>query len=118
MLDLIKQYLNNRLQLAKIEMVNILANVAAKLVSSFLMVIMILIIWLMLSFALAYWAGSFFDSPAAGFAIVGGVYLLIFIIYIVFSKETIDLKIKDKVVSIAFQTDKDLTDDYVDFEEE
>lgn len=118
MLDLFKKYLNNRLQLAKIEMVNILANVTANLVSYFLIVVMLLIIWLMLSFALSFWIGSYFDSNAAGFAIVGGGYVLIFIIYIVFSKDAIDNKIKDKVVSIAFHSDKELTDEYVEFEED
>ncbi len=118
MIDLIKKYLDNRVKLVKIELVSIMANLAASLVSSFMILLMITFIILMLSISLAFWMATLLDSNALGFLAVGGIYILAFIIYMAFSKGFIDTKVKDKIVSLSFKSEEELhEDEYVDFEE-
>jgi len=108
MVDLIKKYVENRIQLVKLELVGVLANVAAGLISSFLIFIMGMLILLMFSIALAFWLTGIFNSEVIGFAIVGGFYTLIFIIYILFSKNIIDTKVKDAIVEAALADEEEM----------
>jgi len=111
MIDLIKKYVDNRIQLIRLELINTVANVTAGLISSFLILIIGLFILMMFSFSLAYWLATVFESDAIGFAVVGGIYILIFIIYLVFSKDLIDKKVKDQIVKAVFDAEDDLKDD-------
>ena len=101
MVDLIKKYVENRIQLVKLELIGVLANVAAGLISSFLLFIMGMLILLMFSLSLAFWLTEIFESEIIGFSIVGGVYTLIFFIYLRFGKKIVDRKVKDVIVKEA-----------------
>jgi len=111
MFDFIKEYIDNRIQLVKLGLVSVLANLTAKLISSFLILIILLIIIFMFSISLAYFFGQYFQNIALGFAIVGGIYLLIFIVYMLFAKKPIDIKVKDTIVQAAFAAEKELTEE-------
>ncbi len=111
MIDLMKKYLDNRIQLIRLELITVLANVTAGLISSFLILIIGLFILLMFSLSLAFWLATVFESNAIGFVIVGGIYTLVFIIYLVFSKDAIDEKVKDRIVKAALDAENDLNDD-------
>ncbi len=111
MIDLMKKYLDNRIQLIRLELITVLANVTAGLISSFLILIIGLFILLMFSLSLAFWLATVFESNAIGFVIVGGIYTLVFIIYLVFSKDAIDKKVKDRIVKAALDAENDLNDD-------
>ncbi len=106
-----KKYLDNRIQLIRLELITVLANVTAGLISSFLILIIGLFILLMFSLSLAFWLATVFESNAIGFVIVGGIYTLVFIIYLVFSKDAIDEKVKDRIVKAALDAENDLNDD-------
>lgn len=110
MVELIKKYVENRIQLVKLELIGVLANVAAGLISSFLIFIMGMLILLMFSLSLAFWLTGIFDSEVIGFAIVGGIYTLIFIIYLRFSKNIIDTKVKDAIVKAALTDEEELSE--------
>jgi len=105
MIDLVKKYVENRIQLVKFNFIGAIANVAAALVSSFLLLIMGILIVLMFSIALGFWFATFFESEIIGFALVGVIYLVILIVYVMFAKEGIELKIKDKIVEAALKDD-------------
>lgn len=107
MIDLIKNYIENRIQLVKLELVTVFANVASGLVSSFLILVFILFILIMFSFSLAFWLAELLNSSAIGFAIVGGIYTLIFIIYLFYNKQIIESKVKDKIVSSALSAEEE-----------
>jgi len=112
MIDFIKEYIDNRFQLIKLGLVSVLANLTARLISSFLIVIMALIIMLMFSISLSFYIGSLLDNNIAlGFTIVGGIYTLFFIIYFIFMKKRIDLLVKNKIVQAAFAAEKEITDE-------
>jgi len=108
MIDLIKKYVENRIQLVKLELVGIIANVAAGLISSFLLFIMGMLILLMFSLSLAFWLTGIFESEVIGFAIVGGIYVIIFVVYLRFSKKIIDTKVKDAIVIAALADEEEI----------
>jgi hypothetical protein len=108
MIELIKKYVDNRVQLIKLELVSILANVVATLINSFFILIIAIFILLMFSLALAFWFAELFENDSVGFAIVGGIYVLVFIVYILFSKDIIDTKVKDSIVKSALTGEEEL----------
>ncbi|WKK64977.1 hypothetical protein [Lutimonas zeaxanthinifaciens] len=110
MIDLLKQYVENRIQLVKFNFIGAIANVAAGLVSSFLLLVMGLLILLMFSIALAFWLATFFESEVIGFALVGLVYVILFVVYAAFAKDGVELKIKDKIVESALTDDDDFNE--------
>jgi len=112
MIDLIKKYIENKIQLVKLELISVSANLAAKMVSSLVVVLLATIILFMFSIALAFGIGQYFNNNIAlGFVIVGGGYLLFFIIYIIFAKDSVGRKVKDYVVKTAMEAQDDLTND-------
>jgi len=115
MIDLVKKYVENRIQLVKFNFIGAIANVAAGLVSSFLLLIMGILILLMFSIALGFWFATFFESEIIGFALVGVIYLVILVVYVMFAKEGIELKIKDKIVEAALKDDDDFNES-IDYE--
>ena len=108
MVDLLKKYVENRIKLVKLELIGVLANVAAGLISSFLLFIMGMLILLMFSLSLAFWLTGIFESEVIGFAIVAVIYALIFIIYLRFGKKTIDAKVKDAIVEAALADEEEI----------
>lgn len=108
MFDTLRKYIDNRLQLIKLELIGVLANVTAGLVSSFVLMSIASLIVVLFSFSLAFYLGGLVDSNAGGFAIVGGIYLLLFAIYLFLGKTSIDKMIKDKIVKSIFTPDDDI----------
>jgi membrane protein implicated in regulation of membrane protease activity len=108
MIDLLRKYIDNRIQLIKLELISALANVAAGLISSFLLLGMGLIILIMFNFALAFYLGSLFENQALGFLVVGLIYILLFVLYYYFFRNTVDKNVKDKIVKIIFMADKEM----------
>lgn len=108
MIDLLRKYIDNRIQLIKLELISALANVAAGLISSFLLLGMGLIFLIMFNFALAFYLGSLFENQALGFLVVGLIYVLFFVLYYYFFRNTVDKNVKDKIVKIIFMADKEM----------
>ena len=116
MIDLVKKYVENRIQLVKFNFIGAIANVAAGLASSFLLLIMGVLILLMFSISVAFWLSTFFESEIIGFALMGLIYLVVLVAYAMFAKDGIELKIKDKIVEAALKDDDDFNES-VDYEE-
>ncbi len=110
MVELVKKYVENRIQLVKLNLISAIANVAAGMVSSFLLLVMGILILLMFSIALAFWFATFFESEIIGFALVGGLYLLFFVVYAAFAKKGVEAKIKDKIVASALAEAEGMTE--------
>jgi len=116
MIDLVKKYVENRIQLVKFNFIGAIANVAATLVSSFLLLVMGILILLMFSISLAFWLSTFFESEVIGFALVGLIYLIVLVVYAMLAKDRIELKIKDEIVQAALADDDDFNES-VEYEE-
>ena len=95
MIDLIKKYIDSRIQLLKLELITVFANVASTLVSSFIILLFSLFILLMLTFSFAFWLAQLLNSNTIGFAIVGGIYCVLFVIYLLYSKKLLERKVKE-----------------------
>ena len=115
MIDLVKKYVENRIQLVKFNFIGAIANVAAGLASSFLLLIMGILILLMFSISVAFWLSTFFESEIIGFALMGLIYLVVLVVYAMFAKDGIELKIKDKIVEAALKDDDDFNES-IDYE--
>lgn len=113
---MVKKYVENRIQLVKFNFIGAIANVAAALVSSFLLLVMGILILLMFSISLAFWLSTFFESEVAGFALVGLFYLILLVIYALVAKDKVELKVKDKIVEAAL-TDDDGFNESNEYEE-
>lgn len=111
MIDSLKNYIEKRFQLVKLELVGVFANMASGLVSSFIILIFLLFILLMLSFSLALWFSIMVDSYSLGFVIVAGIYLLIFLLYLLIGKSKIDKNIKDTIVQSALNQEEKPTNE-------
>ena len=105
MIDLLKSYLDKRVQLLKLELIDVFANITSGLVTSLLLLVLALFSIFMFSFASAFWIGQVLNNFALGFAAVGVFYSLLFIIYIFISKDNIEMKIKDQIVKAAMNAD-------------
>lgn len=117
MVDLIKKYVENRIELVKYNLIGGMANVAAGLVSSFLLLIIGILVLLMFSISMAFWLSTFFESEIIGFALMGLVYVILLVIYLVSAKDKVELKIKDKIVESAMADDEEELNGSVDYEE-
>jgi len=111
MVDLIKKYIDNKIQLVKLELISVSANLAAKLITFFVIVLLVMIFVVLFNFAIAYGIGQSLNNMAFGFAIVGGFYLLLFILFYLFGKDKFGMKVKDYVVKIAMGVQDELNND-------
>jgi uncharacterized membrane protein len=116
MVDLIKKYVENRIELVKYNLIGAMANVAAGLVSSFLLLIIGVLILLMFSISMAFWLSTFFESEIIGFAMMGLLYVILLVLYVVIAKDKVELKIKDKIVESALSDDEEEINESVDYE--
>lgn len=106
MIDSVKKYIENRIELLKLELISVLANVSAKLISSFFISLFLVVICMMFSFSIAYFIGHYYENTGLGFAAVGGIYFVIFLIYMIFIKKNIESKVKNAIINAAFNTEK------------
>jgi hypothetical protein len=101
--DDIRDYINIRLEQMKLEIAEgssrILSRILLVLVSTFLL----LIIFLFLSFAAAYFLGTLLQSTELGFLLVAGFYSLILILVLYFRRIIFDRPAIQYVLSILFQ---------------
>ena len=116
MIDLVKKYVENRIELVKYNLIGAMANVAAGLVSSFLLLIMGILILLMFSISMAFWLSTFFESEIIGFALMGLVFVILLVIYMFSAKDKVELKIKDQIVKSAMSEEEEEFNESVDYE--
>ena len=73
----IKEYLNTKISIIKLEIAERLSKLIAWLIAFVVVFFIMLFFVIFFSLAAAYWIGSALDKPFLGFLIVGGFYLLI-----------------------------------------
>lgn len=61
---------------------------------------------MMFSFSIAYFIGNYYKNTGLGFAAVGGIYFVVFLIYMIFIKKNIESKVKNVIINAAFNTEK------------
>lgn len=81
-IDQLKEYVETRLKLAKLDAIDKSTSVLASMITDVIVAISLILTFLFLSFALAFYLSGLFHSYCAGFGAVAGLYLLIAVIII------------------------------------
>lgn len=109
--ELLKKYSEDRLLLFKIQAAQKTGKLISKLifisVASLLLFFLLFFVSIMLGYFFAGLTGSLF----AGFSIVAGIYLVLFILFIVLFKNVISKKIMDMIALVFFETSANAYDD-------
>lgn len=77
----VKDYVLLNYDLLRLKLVEKLALVIALILSLFISILLIIIAIVYFSFAFVHWMGIFFESLIPGFLILGGLFIILFIIF-------------------------------------
>lgn len=104
--DDIKEYLNLRIQLARLNITAKVASTLANIISVSMVILFAVLFLVFLSIGAALWAGKLFDDLALGFIAVAGLYLIVGFLVFQFNKKTAPTKITDMFIK-EFSNDDD-----------
>ncbi len=107
MFEELKDYLNKRLYLLKLESVELGARLTAKLIKGAIIGMVILMLLLMISFAAAFTIGTYLNNLAYGYLIVAGFYALILALLLLFKHALIERPVQDAIARMAFKSKSD-----------
>jgi hypothetical protein len=97
-----KDYIEDRKALLKLQAAEKISSAAAGAVSGVLLAFIGLFILVFLSITGGFFFGSLTGSNTYGFAIITGIYILLFILILVLKKTVIEKKIIEKTLSGFF----------------
>ncbi len=83
----IQAYINHRLEYFELVMLKEVSDTSADIIRAFLLTIFFVVFMAFVSVGFALLLGGALDNYSAGFFIMGGVYLLIFILILLFGKK-------------------------------
>src|ERR1700712_3281457 len=102
-INLLKQYINDRITLVKLQSIEKISTLAAGIVSGVTLAVLGLFFLIFFSITLGFLFSSWLDSNTAGFGIVAGIYLLLIIIIVVFGKKMFGNLITKKIIQNSFK---------------
>ncbi len=94
----IKEYSTARIELIKLNLVEACAKAIASLTSSLILFVTFFAFFVFASFALALFIGKMLGDYYLGFAIISGVYLLLFFITLLVRKKLIERPILNQMI--------------------
>lgn len=97
MIDIIKNYASNRLELLKLEATEKSSLGVSATVYGILVLVTLVFFITLLNIGLGLWMGSMLGNYGYGMLIVSGFYLLLFIVLLL-ARKSITTKISDKIV--------------------
>lgn len=110
MFDDLKQYINNRIAYAKLEIVDSVSNMLGAGVFGILVGMFAMMILFLGSLAAGHLFGQWFENEGLGFLAVMGIYVLLLIVLLIFRKK-IMLIITNKTVEAAMEAIDNSDDD-------
>lgn len=110
MFDDLKQYINNRIAYAKLEIVDSVSNMISAGVFGIIAGMFVMMILFLGSLAAGFLFGTLFDNFGYGFLAVMGIYLVFLILLFVFRKN-IMLLITNKAIEAAMDAIDNSDDD-------
>ena len=99
----LKQYINDRLTLVKLQSIEKISTLAASIAAGVTLALLGLFFLIFLSITLGFLFASWLESNTAGFGIVAGIYLLLIIIIVVFGKKIFGNLITKKIIQNSFK---------------
>lgn len=82
-----KEYLNTRLELLKLKSINKASGIFSSAITAIFLVVMGLMVLILFSIGLALYLGEVLGASHYGFFIVGGLYIIIGLIFIALRKQ-------------------------------
>lgn len=110
MFDDLKQYINNRIAYAKLEIVDSVSNMISAGVFGVLVGMLVMMVLFLGSLAAGFLFGTLFDNLGYGFLTVMGFYLLLLGILFLFRRKILT-KVTDKVIEAAMDAIDNSDDD-------
>jgi hypothetical protein len=102
-INLLKQYVSDRITLVKLQSIEKISTLAASIASGVTLAVLGLFFLIFFSITLGFLFASWLDSNTAGFGIVAGIYLLLIIIIVVFGKKIFGNLITKKIIQNSFK---------------
>lgn len=106
MKDVIKNYVDKKVQLIKLDIVAIVADIGAEIVSSVVKLICFLLFIFMVNLSAGFFLGELFGNMGYGFLSVAGFYLLLLIVFARFGSKTLEARTKDIIVKLAMKSNE------------
>lgn len=107
----IKEYIDERAMLLKMQTVEKTSKLIAVLFTGLILALLAFFILFFLSIMLGYYFASLTNSLYAGFGIVAGLYLILFIVILLLRKNFIEKYIINTVIATFFDKTADDNDD-------
>lgn len=102
MFDNLKEYINNRISYAKLEIIDSVSNMLSAGIFGVLLGMFLMLIFFTASLAFGFLLGNWFDNIGMGFLVLFIFYILLFIV-LFFYRKRIMLFITDKAVAAAME---------------
>ena len=109
--ELIKKYTDDRLLLVKIQTAKKTAKITSKIIFIFIASILLFFVLLFFGFMLAHYFAEIMNNTMCGFGIVGGIYFILFILFIIAYKSYFGNKVMNMITTVFFENDPYNTDD-------
>jgi len=109
--ELVKKYTDDRLLLLKIQTAKKTAKITSKIIFIFIAAILLFFTFMFIGFMLAYFFAEKMNSNFYGFATVSGIYLVVFLLFVIIYRTYFSGKIMNMITGIFFENDPNLIDE-------
>lgn len=100
MFEDLKKYINNRILLTKLEIVDSVSNMLSNGIFVIVAIMFFMLVFFTGSLAIGYLLGNLFDNNGMGFLILFIFYLILFLVFLYFRKKIIMI-LTDKTIEAA-----------------
>ncbi len=104
--DEVREYVNLRLELLKIETAEKSAKVTAYMISSLILLFTGFFCLLFVSLVIGIYLSDYWGSYFTGFGLVGGFYVLMFLLILLFKKILIHRPVINAIIRLFFSADE------------
>ncbi len=108
---LVKKYTDDRLLLLKIQAAKKTAKITSKVIFIFIAAVLLFFMFMFIGFMMAYFFAEKMNSNFYGFATVSGIYLVVFLLFVLIYKSYFSGKIMNMVTDIFFENDPNAIDE-------
>jgi len=98
----ISEYIEVRLEQIKLSLAEIISRLISRSLSTIIILCLLMLIFLFLSFAAAFYIGHLLNSDHLGFLCVAGINLILLIAFLMFRRYLIDRPVIRSVISMFF----------------
>lgn len=107
----LNEHIETRVEYLRLTFIEKIAFAYARHISDGLVLKIFMFFLFFVSVSAAIWLGKYYEDYAAGFAVVGAIYLVLFLLYLALRKSVIDRKLVDKVIVTLCKEEENDDDD-------